>query len=459
MSRRGLAVFVLSCLAASPLQAWEPAALGIKPLNMGDVKGIKIGLYGFMENDFIFDTTQPSFFEEEDNTLVPKPNTYAGSHGRNLMSIRNSRLGIDVQLPETPSGIKTDAVFEVDFLGNQGVNTLPGQSGTGVQSENNYFNNPALRVRHAYVDVGYKRFQALVGQTWSLLGFQPDYFPGEVVVQPTPGQLYRRFPQIRATQDWDFSSDWDLEGAADAARPAAMNSGAPMAQGGLRLLSTKYYGASVNNTQTAPVALSAALSGDLIPTTAYANGAAGTTNGYAAAFDFLVPLVASKDPRDLGNTLSWVGEGTYGAGLGGLELVNLTFGLPQVGNGSAVCPGAPTLDPGIAGCTGSNSIDLIRAESLRTDLEYVFPDKEWTTSAGYAQVDGLNLGEFTAALSSADQLGIAPKIQFGYADLFYEPLKWLRFAFEWNQTRDTYNDASARFAVNNRYQFTTFFVF
>ena len=50
-------------------------------------------------------------------------------------------------------------------------------------------------------------------------------------------------------------------------------------------------------------------------------------------------------------------------------------------------------------------------------------------------------------------------MQFGYAALFYDPLSWLRFSGEFNQTRVTYTDPANRFAVNNRVQLSAFFVF
>ena len=41
----------------------------------------------------------------------------------------------------------------------------------------------------------------------------------------------------------------------------------------------------------------------------------------------------------------------------------------------------------------------------------------------------------------------------------YLPLTWLRFALEWAQIKNTYNDSNNRYAYDNRIQFTTYLTF
>ena len=67
---------------------------------------------------------------------------------------------------------------------------------------------------------------AKIGQTWSLLGWQPYYFPSEADVQPNvEAQLYRRFGQVRLTNTTKLlGDDWTLESAIDAAKPAELGS-------------------------------------------------------------------------------------------------------------------------------------------------------------------------------------------------------------------------------------------
>ncbi len=445
------ALFAPPAAASDGSDANHLPTLGVSPVTIGKVGGTTLKMYGFLESDLISDSVQ-GLTEEEDNPTLPKPNTYAGSHHRAQMSVRNSRLGFEIATPETDWGLKTHTVIELDFLGNQGVNTLPGGT-SGTQTEANFFNNPALRVRHAFVDLTYKNLTAKFGQYWSLLGWQPYYFPAETIVQPGPAQLYRRFVQNRYTYAQPLAGgDWLFESAADYARPADWNSGLPMFQGGMRLSSNKIQAASISGAGTQMVGLSAALTGDLIPV----RSPVGNQNGSAAAADIAIPIIPAKDgSRD--NNLMLMAEGMTGTAVGSIEYPGLSLGIPQVNVNDA--GGSYVLDPGIAGLDQGN-LQLIRYNAFRAHLEYSL--KRWAASAGYAQIESTNYGSFPVAtgyLTSAQALGIAPKIQFGYVSVFYDPLAWLRFAAEFNQTRDTYNDVNARYAVNNRFQFTTFFVF
>jgi len=437
-----------------PTRAFADAAAqpSTEPLQIvtSYLKGATLRAYGFVETDAITDTTQ-GFTEEPDNNLVPQRQTgsatalnYAGSHGREMMSVRNSRLGLELTVPETDGGIKTRAVFEMDFLGNQGVSTTPGST-SGTQSEANYFNNPTARIRHAYVDVTDGELDAKIGQTWSLLGWQPYYFPGESIVLPSPGMLYRRFPQFRATDTQHFG-DWTMETAIDAAKPAEMNSQITEEHAGLRLASTKYLGASSNGAGTTMVGLSAAVSAALIPVRT--NN--GNANGSVVAFDFLVPIIPSADGKDRTNNLVWVGEMSSGFGDGGLEYAGLASGLAAVPSSAL----EPAIDAGIASLNSSGYVQLLQYRVFRTNLQYSL-NNHWSASAGYAQVEARNLGSFATAATQA------PKIQYGYAGVMWDPLAWLRFGGEINQTKDTYNAQTnySRFAYNNRYQLSAYFKF
>jgi len=459
-SRRMLALFLaLPFAAAVQAQAAEPITITVSK-----IKALNLRIYGFVETDYITDTTQV-FNEVQGNYLVPahtaysganysgaKPN-YAGQHGRAQMSIRNSRLGFEFNLPKTEAGLQTQGVIELDLLGNDAPNTTPGST-PSTQSESNFFNNPALRVRHAYVNLTYNEWNAKLGQTWSLLGWQPYYFPGEDVVFGTPGMLFARFVQARLTHTLNLPGAWTLESAADMAKPAEMNSGSPEYHAGLRVASTKVKGASSFCSGTSMVGLSAAVSGALIPV----RTALGNANGGAVVFDVFVPIIPSSDGKDRSNNLVWAGELMSGSGVGGVEYGGLTSGVPGV---TAAAAGT-AVDSGIAGINDSGSLSLIRYRAFRTHLQYSLPGGKWAASTGYAQVETRNVGDFgfyaTQAAGVTTAL-LSPKIQFGYATLFYDPLSWLRLAGEFNQTRVTYVDAANRFAVNNRVQLSAFFVF
>ncbi|MCX5789417.1 MAG: hypothetical protein NTX64_13070 [Elusimicrobia bacterium] len=443
----------MSLLLALAMGLTTQAAENVN-VTVSKIKGLDLRVYGFVEAEYLQDTTQPAFLEEEDHYAVPTRTTvtpksgvatgkqnFAGQHNRSLMSVRNSRLGFDLTIPKTESGLDSEGIIELDFLGNQA-------SGA---NERDTLNNPAVRVRHAYANLTYDDWNAKIGQTWSLLGWQPYYFPGEAIDQPGPGQLYRRFVQARVMNTRKLGDAWTFESAADMAKPAQMNSGLPEWHGGLRLASTKWKAASVAGGGASMVGLSAAVSGALIPIRT--NGF-GNPTGSVVAFDAAVPIIPSSDGKDRSNTLVWMGELASGNGIGGLEYAGLTSGVSQVSAGTA---GSAAIDSGIAGTNLDGNAELIRYRAWRTHLQYSLPGGKCAASVGYAQVEARNLDRFSDPLSADN--GFYPKIQFVYASLMYDPLAWLRFGAEWNQTRDTYNDPNNRTAANNRVQISTFLMF
>ncbi len=464
-SRRNavLAATLAAVMAMGPLAV--PAA-ALEPLTIGtsSLKDATLRLYGFVETDNIYDTTQ-SYTEEQDSvapqtrnaataagkTATGLPNS-AGTRGRDQMSIRNSRLGFEFNVPAQDNGISAKAVFEMDFLGDDAANSTPGNA-PGAQNEGNLYNNPTVRIRHAYVDVSKTLssedvLSTKLGQYWSLLGWQPYYFPGESVVMPGVGMLYRRFVQARATDTHTFG-DWTLESAVDGAKPDEANAGSPEWHAGARFASTKYKGASISGASTAMVGLSAGVSAALIP---IRTQSIGSPTGGAIAMDVLVPIIPSSDGKSRDNTLIWAAEGVDGSGVGGLEMAGLTFGIPGVGTAT---PGSGTaIDSGIAGVNNSGNAELIKMRSYRTHLQYTL--SKWSTSVGYAQVEARNLDRFST-ITNANLL--YPKLQYAYVTLFYDAATWLRFAGEVSQTKDTYNDANNRFARNNRYQMSAYFMF
>jgi hypothetical protein len=444
--KRGTCLSLVLAILGSQAHANENATLSIKSIPNVDVR-----IYGFVENDLINDSVQ-GLTEEPDNATIAKANTYAGQHHRTIMSVRNSRLGFDVTLPKTEYGLATEGIFELDFLGNQGLPTGPGAltSTTNAQAERDFFNNPTVRVRHAYMNLTYNdQWNAKIGQTWSLLGWQPYYFPSEAIVQPAVGQLYRRFTQIRATNTQAFmNGDWTFESAIDAAKPAEMNSGVTEEHAGLRLASTKYKAVAGLGSSTSMVGLSAAVSAALIPVR---TATLGNDNGTIVAFDALIPIIPSVDGKNPSNTLSLVGEYSNGRGDGGLELAGATSGVGAITTVTGGASGA--IDSGIAGISSHGNLDLIHFQTYRTNLTYMWPGAHWANSLGYAATEALNLSEYAASTA------LIPKYQYYYGNVMYLPLSWLRFALEWAQIKNTYNDPVNRYAYDNRIQFTTYITF
>jgi hypothetical protein len=466
--KRTASSLLVLAMIAGPSFADETATLSIK-----SIPNVNVRMYGFIENDLINDNTQMAtgskVVEELDNPTIPKASTYAGQHGETIDSIRNSRLGFDVTMPKTEYGLATEGIFEFDFLGNQAATITPGYTTAApqTQSEANYFNNPTVRIRHAYLNVTYNdAWNAKIGQTWSLLGWQPYYFPSEAIVQPAVGQLYRRFAQTRLTNTTNLMDDsWTLESAIDAAKPAELDSALPEGHAGLRLASTKYKAVSGLGSSTPMVGLSLAASGAIIPireSGAALSGVAHTDatpdlTGKVVALDALIPIIPSSDGKSTSNTLALTMEYSNGTGDGGLEVAGAAGGLSAPGDGAIGTTGVGPIDSGLAGVSKGGNLDLIHLQTYRGNFTYMWPGSHLANSLGYAETQVLNMSDFTPSASNID------RYQYCYVNMMYLPLTWLRFALEWAQIKDTYTNQNTgtndRYAYDNRVQFTTYLTF
>jgi len=434
LSKAACSLLALAMIAG-PSFADETASLSIK-----SIPNVNVRMYGFIENDLINDSTQ-GLTEETDNPTISKTGTWAGDHHQTIMSVRNSRLGFDVTMPKTENGLETEGIFEFDMLGQ----------GSGT-AQRDIYNNPSVRIRHAYVNITDGQWNAKIGQTWSLLGWQPYYFPSEADVQPNVGQLYRRFSQIRGTNTQQMiGGDWTLETAIDAARPPELQSGLTEEQAGIRLASTKYKAASGLGSSTPLVGLSLGASAAYIPI----RTDAGNANGSVVAFDALVPIIPSSDGKSASNTLGLTAEYSNGRGDGGLEVAGATGGLAAFTDKTG---GVGALDSGMASASALGNLDLIHLQTWRSNLTYIWPGSHWANSVGYADTDVLNASDYTTAaiVTAGSQI---LRYQYYYGNVMYMPLTWLRFALEWAQYKDTYNTAVGTYARDNRIQFTTYLTF
>lgn len=153
-------------------------------------------LYGFAEADFMEDSTQ-SFSDVAGSGQVARPGTYAGGNPRSQFSVRNTRIGFRFRAPEYHR-MRATAQIETDFLGDWANPTYTGA--TGQPSENQFFTNPALRVRHAFLKVENPVVDVLFGQTWDVFGGGGVYHPNSVQIQGIPGEIYARTPQLRLSK-------------------------------------------------------------------------------------------------------------------------------------------------------------------------------------------------------------------------------------------------------------------
>ncbi len=178
-------------------------------------------LYGFVELDTMHDSTL-SFTDLPGNGAVARPGTYNGSHGRTTFGVRNSRIGFRFKGPDSDN-IKTSALAEMDFLGNQPLGA-PAPGGTPPVSEAAFFNNPTFRVRHFMLKMETPIVDVMAGQYWELFGWQSYFHPNTVELQGVPGQIYSRTPQLRLSKIIKTDAV-NVEVAIAALRPPQRNSG------------------------------------------------------------------------------------------------------------------------------------------------------------------------------------------------------------------------------------------
>lgn len=326
-------------------------------------------IYGFAELDIMTDSSQ-SYVEGSLNNTLARPNTIAGDNPRTQFTARNSRLGFKVGAPEW-NGIKTSAVIEMDFFGEQPPT---------AKQDANYTEGP-IRMRHFYAKLESPVVDVLAGQYHDLFAWGgAGFYPNSVGFLPLFGEVYHRNPQLRVSKT--FKSDAaDFEVAVAAVRPVQRDAAMPDFQGGLRLAINGWRGASTPGASR-PIAAPAGLgvSGiarrlsvtDFSPTPA--NPQTGTAWGIAG--NAFIPIIPASG-NDLSNALSFTGEVTVGSGISDLY-PGLTGGvgfpsLPNPNNLEAVPTYTPNIDPGIVTFDSSNRLQPVKWTGVVLNAHYHLP--------------------------------------------------------------------------------------
>jgi hypothetical protein len=248
--------------------------------------------YGFVEADFIRDSTQ-SFNDLAGNGTIARSGSFAANHDRMIFGQRNSRLGFKLKGPESET-IKSSGIAEMDFLGNQPQGS-PSPAGAPAVSESAYFASPTFRIRHMALKIETPIVDVLAGQYWELFGWQTIYHPNSVQIQGLPGQVFSRAPQFRLSHM--FKSDIvNVEVAVAAVRPPQRDSGLPDGQAGLRVVLNDWKGMrTAGGTGTSVDPLSVGVSGVArrfrLPEYANAPSQTRNINGYGLSFDGIIPVV------------------------------------------------------------------------------------------------------------------------------------------------------------------------
>ncbi len=407
-------------------------------------------LYGFVEADHIFDTTE-SFNDLAGNTQVARTGTYQSNNHRFMFGVRNSRIGFRLRAPEYHH-VRASAMLEMDFLGNQPPNA----------TEAAFFTNPTFRIRHFNLKVETPIVDVLVGQYWQLFGWQSTYQPNTVEIQGVPGEVYSRTPQIRLSKTIK-TAPLTVEIAAAIMRPPQRDSGYPEGQFGARLAVNKWTGlATTGSTGTAIQPLSVAVTADvrrfaLAEFSANPGKSVDSPIGWGVAADALIPILPARANKK-SNALTINAEYAYGYGTADLYTsLNGGVAFPALPNPTMATPPptyTPNVDPGLAVFNMDGiTVDLIQWQSYLFGLQYYLPGMQgrgWV-SANYSHMDS----------SNSSSHGAANKVRFkeDWADvnLFGDVTPAVRVGLEYAWFRDQYVDGNA--PVNHRVQLSAFYLF
>ena len=423
MRRKGLITDADYAAALSDMSDIGQAAAKAPTLMVGK---FATTMYGFVEADFIHDSTR-GFIDLAGNSTITSPgNNDQYNNGQTIFGARNSRLGFRIKSPDF-WGFRPSAMVEADFLGNQPGN--PPQAGNPVVAitptttsvtvaanatfkESSFWQNPTFRIRHMLLKLDNDIVSIWMGQTWELVGFQSSYHPNTVEIQGVPGQVYSRTPQLRLLHDFKFGDAATLEIAVAALRPPQEDSMIPDLQAGLKLSIDAYKGLHTNgSTGTSMQPASIAVSGAY----RYYNLASGLTKvstdetqvtGNIIAGDILLPIISPS--FDLPVALTFVGEVSTGTGDADL-FTSLSGGVPvnaPSGFNAAAVGGAypltsqPGIDPGLAGwaVNGANAgkAETVDWRSFLVGAEhYLPPDSNLWLSANYSNIYSDNSSDFS----------------------------------------------------------------
>lgn len=439
-------------------------------------------LYGFAETDLINDSTQ-SFNDIAGNGLVARPNgvpdipvadqnTYPGNHGRTQMSVRNSRLGLQLRAPET-HGVRASGLIETDFEGY-----LPTPSASSGPSQSQFFSSPSIRIRHAYLKVETPIVDLLVGQYWDLFGWQNVYHPNSVQIQGLVGELYSRDAQIRLSHAFK-TKPIGIEVAVAMRRPPSSDSQYPEGQGGVRFSFPWWRGVTTTGaTATSVQSASVAVTGDVrqftLPQFSQFPTQSVSLTTQAIAVDAFIPVIPQRTMTS-GNALSLTGEFVTGGGISDLYtslsngltfpvLVNTSTSETTAGN---VYP--QDVDNGMVIYDLNGNLHAIQLLTFVVGAQYYLPGvggRVWV-SGNFARTQSSNINQFTrdpvadplnpTVVQYASNATVTSSENFADANVFWDVVPGARLGFEYANFNDQYVDGVH--AINNRFQFSGFFIF
>jgi hypothetical protein len=456
--------------ASSPAPLPAPALVSSNPIPAAPLGPLSVTskfsatLYGFVEFDSILDSTQ-SFNDLAGNGTIARSGSFAANHDRMTFGARNSRLGFKLKGPETES-IKSSAVAEMDFLGNQPQGS-PSPAGSPAVSESAYFASPTFRIRHMALKFETPFVDILAGQYWQLFGWQSNFHPNSVDLQGLPGQVYSRAPQLRLSHA--FKTDAvNVEVAVAAVRPAQRDSGLPDGQAGLRLIVNDWKGMrTAGGTGTSIDPASIGVSGlarrfrlPIFSSTMPADQTQ-TINGYGLSLDAFLPVVPAT-ATNWDNALTLTGSFVRGQAIadqftglsGGVSLVSPTAASGTTSNFTS------DIDNGLVIFDSNGQMHAIRWQAELVGLQYYLPTtpfRMWV-SANYSHMSSSDIKNIVVGTTGSNiNTKIFDKSDFADGNLFVDATQSIRFGLEYAWFRQTDLDGVKN--TNHRVQLSCFYIF
>jgi len=433
--------------AQGPAEAAPASWFAREPLTLVVGEGtrqFKLTLFGFVEVDYIYDTTR-SYNDAIGASLVQPENTFAGRHSRSQFSMRNSRLGFAFESP-TVGGVKPTAVLEADFFGHQ--------ESPPATSESNFFGSPTYRVRHAYVKLQNAYVDVLLGQTYDLFGWQNFTSPCSLQFLGLPNQLFSRNPQIRLSHSFGADSPLGVDIAVSAGRPAQRDSQLPDGSAGLRINLNRWLGLTTPGnvgTRTQPAGLGISGIVRRFDVNAFAPPpvrASVSATGWGLAVDAFIPVIPAAHEGDRGNRLTLVASAVRGTGIADLITSGGGAKMPPLPNPQQIIPWPvyeANIDSTLVTFDANGDIHTLNWTAFRVGLQYYLPPSgRLLFAANYTESVSDNMAKLFPQGSSLVELRatMADTSRYLDANLFWDATPALRLGLSGQYTEVEYLDGS-----------------
>ncbi|MDP9148586.1 MAG: hypothetical protein M3O36_01390 [Myxococcota bacterium] len=403
-----------------------------------------------------------SFNDGQNAAVIANNSTAAGNNTRLQFTARNSRFGFKAQSPEV-GGIKPTGVLEFDFFGHDPTPT----ANAPTMSEAGFFNNPTLRIRHAYVKLESEPVDFLFGQMYHLFGWQNYFFGASAAFLGLPNQVFGRTQQARVSHT--FKGDAvNVDVALAAFRPVQRDSATPDGEAGVRLMVNNWKAINTpGNGGTAAYPAALGVSGIVrkfkvnAPVPVVTNTTPQNSDvGWGIAIDALIPIIPAEDSTDRGNALTLNGEYSRGSGYAD-QFTGMSAGatFPQVGSAMGVMPVVAgnrdyvNVDNGLVAYDAGGALHTIDYQTFWVGLQYYLPPSgRVLLAANYTHADSKNIADLLP-----NRANVYKESNYVDGTIFFDVTPAARLGLSYQYTKQNFTDGTN--AQNNRYEALALYFF